>query len=420
MDFTQPKKLYKLSSTGKMLTWEVWVDGNTIINRFGQEGGKLQEAPDTILVGKNIGTSRETTPEQQALLEAESRWEKQQKHKGYVIDRDKAEAGQRLRSSPIPMLAFPVQQERGGEIIDNRHRIKYPVYMQPKLDGTRLLCQYIDGEVILSARTGGVWNSLPHLNRELKKLFDAQGITDVILDGEAYVHKDDDNFNEIISIVKQVNQVHPNHELIQYHVYDIQIPNAPFSMRTEALRKIIPDNHPNIKFVETRMAETEEEWSAFFSECIEKAYEGIILRNANGIYVPKRSYDLLKVKSFTDDEFPIIGVEPGRGKFAECAMFICWAENAQPGHQEFKANLACPLSERKQYLEDENTWKGKVLTIRYQNLTEYGAPRCLTGRAIRDYEPGLSPRSADHVKAEISKRSKSTSNIIKPHAVVES
>ena len=84
--------LFKKTSTGADQCWSIEVVGNTIISRWGQVGGAQQSTTDTIAEGKNGGRANATTPEAQAVLEAQSQWEKKLK-RGYVQD---------LASAPNP------------------------------------------------------------------------------------------------------------------------------------------------------------------------------------------------------------------------------------------------------------------------------------------------------------------------------
>jgi DNA ligase-1 len=65
------EKFYRLDSKGKVRLWEIKVTGNLIETWDGVLDGKLKYTPDTVSEGKNIGKANETTPEEQALLNAE-------------------------------------------------------------------------------------------------------------------------------------------------------------------------------------------------------------------------------------------------------------------------------------------------------------------------------------------------------------
>lgn len=99
--------LYKKTATGADQEWTIWTEGNVIVTRWGQVGGAIQETRDVIETGKNIGRSNETTPEQQAVAEAQSQWEKKLK-KGYVQNLEDARAGKVdsiIEGGITPMLA---------------------------------------------------------------------------------------------------------------------------------------------------------------------------------------------------------------------------------------------------------------------------------------------------------------------------
>jgi predicted DNA-binding WGR domain protein len=84
--------LYKKTATGAAQEWTIGTEGSVIVTRWGQMGGAIQEARDEVKTGKNVGRANETTPIQQAELEAQSQWEKKLK-KGYVQNLDDAQAG---------------------------------------------------------------------------------------------------------------------------------------------------------------------------------------------------------------------------------------------------------------------------------------------------------------------------------------
>lgn len=69
--------LYAKAKTGKIKQWVVSVVDSTITVTHGQVGGKQQTQTTVITEGKNIGKSNETTPSEQAYLEAKAKWTSQ-------------------------------------------------------------------------------------------------------------------------------------------------------------------------------------------------------------------------------------------------------------------------------------------------------------------------------------------------------
>lgn len=70
------KTLYGVDKTLEVKVWSVWTEGDTVFVEWGKLDGKKQ-IKTTVCKSKNIGRANETTPEQQAILEAQSKWNKQ-------------------------------------------------------------------------------------------------------------------------------------------------------------------------------------------------------------------------------------------------------------------------------------------------------------------------------------------------------
>ena len=63
--------LYK-NHSGRIGSWEGWTEGNIVHSRSCTVLGGSWVPSQYTAVGKNIGRSNETTPEEQAILELES------------------------------------------------------------------------------------------------------------------------------------------------------------------------------------------------------------------------------------------------------------------------------------------------------------------------------------------------------------
>lgn len=374
--------LYKKTSTGAIQQWEIYVtekmslSGALIVTTHGQVNGKMQSTSDVISEGKNIGKKNETTPYQQAEAEAKAKWEKQKK-KGYVESIEAAqndELDDLIEGGVVPMLAH--------KFAEQAHKIKFPCFSQPKLDGIRCIAIVKDGACTLWSRTRKPITSMPHIVQELEARFEN---LDVILDGELYNHEYKNNFEKIVSLVRQEDP-DPDHYIVQYHIYDT-VNSDTYAGRQLFLFRMInlsENNDSSLKYVETVEIKNEEEIMPYFDKCREKGYEGSMLRNKDSKYANKRSYDLQKVKEFDDAEFPIIGIEEGRGKLAgHVGAFVCKMESGKT----FLAKAKGATERLKDYFNDASLWEGKKLTVQYQGLTgKEGVPRFPVGITIRDYE----------------------------------
>lgn len=377
---TEYPTLYKKTSTGAIQQWKISVldqrgsdTAAVIFTEHGQVDGKIQTTSDIITEGKNIGKKNETAPKQQAESEAQSKWEKQKK-KGYVESIEDAQNDKTddlIEGGVVPMLAQSFNK--------HGHKIKFPCYVQPKLDGLRCIAVIEDGAVTLWSRTRKPIDSCPHIVQELEAIFEGQNL---ILDGELYNHDYKANFEKIVSLVRQ-EEPDPEHYLVQYHIYDM-VADSPFRDRYSTLRNWLEwqDQSSSLRLVETGVVQSEDGVMGFFDGFKGLGYEGAMLRNMDSKYVNKRSYDLQKVKEFDDAEFDIIGIDEGRGKLAgHVGAFRCRTE----GGKEFLAKMSGETIRLRDYFLNHSLWAGKRLTVQYQGLTgKEGVPRFPVGLRIRE------------------------------------
>ena len=80
--------LYGKDSKGNVRVWSIKTDGNAVTVEHGREDGKIT-SKTYYTKGKNLGRSNETTPDEQAVLEAEAKHKIQQKH-GYFLTKEEA------------------------------------------------------------------------------------------------------------------------------------------------------------------------------------------------------------------------------------------------------------------------------------------------------------------------------------------
>lgn len=379
--------LYKKTETGAIQFWEILVQIQSgllnnaenspevefpeIVTTYGQLGtDSPQRTFDAIHEGKNQGKKNETSPLQQAIKEAEAKWKKQLK-KGYVDSIEKAEKeeiSEIIKGGIEPMLAFTFEKQG--------HKLKYPLFASPKLDGLRMVAVIKNGKASLWSRTRKLITSMGHIVKELEENFPNQ---DLILDGEAFNNDYKSDFESIVSKVRKDN-AEEGAETIQYHIFDI-VNDKPFTERYQQLTEMF--NTHQFKYlvlVKNEIINSEEEVAEFFQKCRKDGQEGCMLRNANGLYVNKRSADLIKVKEMRDAEFKIIGIEEGRGKLqGHVGSFICLTNEGQ----EFNVKMSGNTEQLKKYFENKDLWYNKLLTVQFQDYTQYQIPRFPVGLRIR-------------------------------------
>lgn len=369
MTKTSWKTLYKQNTNGSIQQWTISVQDNDVISVYGLVNGALQTALDTVREGKNLGRSNATTPESQALLQAQQAYDGKLKE-GYVPSLATATTTKNTLGAIEPMLAHPIDKKE--------KYVVFPALAQPKLDGIRCLAIMKHGKVQLFSRTQKEFLTVPHIVQEIEEIWGHLG--NLILDGELYNHRFKTDFNRITSIIKR-DDVHKDHKLVQYHIYDTVAPGG-YEARTAFLKKDLVKAEYCIP-VETVRIDSRDMLEQYQVDCIDRGYEGCMYRNLKGMYEHKRSSGLLKVKTFQDAEFKIVDMEEGHGKLmGKVGAFYCQL----PGGKTFRASPLGSHELLQEYWDRKKYCIGKMATVKFQNYTPDGVPRFPKLKCIRDYD----------------------------------
>ena len=365
--------LYHKGSNGSIRHWQVWSEGPDILTEHGQKDGKPQISRKTA-TAKNIGKANATTPEIQARIEVEAMYKHKLTRK-YSLSI--VECEERLM---LPMLAHSFEKRK--------KKLAYPAFIQPKFDGVRCLAHVIgqaDGKnvVQLLTRGGKQWD-IPHLALELAHIM-PEGM---VLDGEIYIHGK--TFQEISKLVKKRR---PESSDLEYHIYDVPMYEStddeaddehPFHKRLEALvevhKAIKATKTTHLVMCPTSVVMNEADVYEIQSELMSVGFEGAIVRSQDGLYrFGYRSPDLLKVKTFLDDEYEVVGFHPGIGKFETCVIWECVTKDGQA----FNCVPKGTFDERQEFLANGHTYVGELLKVKFFELTDDGIPRFPVGIGFR-------------------------------------
>jgi len=377
-------KLFAKNKAGKIKEWEVEVFSNpdgtaSFIRASGLAGGTKTSTVRNVKVGKNIGKSNETSPYEQACLDARSRWNKQ-------IDKGYGTCVADLKSAHEVEFFLPMLANRFDKV---GKKITWPAFVQPKLDGFRSLARKRNGEVTMWSRKGKVFDVPKELISELNGMM-SEGET---LDGEIYVHEwrspsNEADFQRISAATKKHNEDTP---LLQYHVYDRPVFGKTFKERF--VNKPFSDTQ-RVKMVLTIECQNEKEMFGRYDTWItgKLPYEGLMVRNITSQYLfAHRSYDLLKVKPLQDSEFKIIGGSEASGNDEGTVVFRCVAENGE----EFDVRPKGTRATRAEYWNNLDSYIGQWLTVQYRGRSNSGKPRHAVGSRIRpEWDLDLSEKNA--------------------------
>lgn len=353
--------LYAKSKREKIISWRVWAQDGVIYTEYGEIGGLLQRASKKA-VPTNVGRSNERNAVAQAEFEAAA-LHKHKLDRKYSLTQEDAQEEDMF----FPMLAHSFE---GRE-----DRVVYPVDVQPKFDGLRCIAFKDNGIVKLMTRQGKFYN-LPHIAAELGPFMDA----DTVLDGEVYIHGVP--LQKINSYAKKLK---PETSKLQYYIYDVPQYKGdeakPWAERNKDLDDMF-SKYTGTLLVKVKATRAATAADVFTQQklYIADGYEGAIVRTLEGIYCNNhRSYDLLKVKTFQDEEFKVVSVKSGVGKMEGCAIFMCETDDKK----QFECVMSTTMEERKEYFNTKEKWVGKELTVRFFDYTEDGIPRFPVGKVFR-------------------------------------
>lgn len=358
------KELFATDKKGGVKHWTVETDGANIIVRHGKFGGKMQEKV-TVAKGKNIGRANETTPEQQAISEAESKYNKQLDKCYRPSVEEAAEVG-----GALPMLAH--------NYLDSGHRIIYPCDVSPKLDGVRCIAE-VDGDVVkMTSRGGKSYDCPDQIRRELVQVSKRSGQT--LFDGEIYKHGY--QLQDIVSAIKKPNT---NTRHLQYWIFDIPVEDTPWTERKAVLDEVNTYAREFVKVVRCITVTNEPSAKVFLDRYRAEGYEGLMLRNLRGVYTfNHRSEHLQKWKVMQDAEGKVIDVE--KDKNGEGVLHVLMR-----GYKDrvFKCKMRGTHEER--LYDAQKKLVGQWITYYYQQLTNDGLPQFPVGAIVRDCDKDGNP-----------------------------
>lgn len=357
--------IYGKDSSGKIKQWSVYTNGAVVTVAHGRLGGKITEKSYTA-EAKNVGRSNETTPDQQAELEALAKWTKQLK-RGYYRTIEEAQ------------LHDPFTPMKCQDYKDFSHKVKFPGYAQYKLNGLRSMINE-DGECL--SKAGEVYK-LPEHWKRIPEFIQSQGLP---LDGEVFAGLDVLSLQVINGAWKKYKAGIT--EQLGYYVYDIPVPDIPFKIRVQMLNdleEVVKESGLSslIHVVHTEYIENKEQLDAFYQKALLDKAEGIVYRNEDGVYeFGKRSYDVIKRKPRRTMEVKIAsircdkngdGVLTGETKDGILVDFLM-RKDSDPEVNYRKADNAALLID-------------KFVEIEFEEFSDEGVPTKPVGVRIRDVNP---------------------------------
>lgn len=259
---------------------------------------------------------------------------------------------------------------------------KFPCIIQPKVNGVRATVSLIDNKVTIKSKEGLVYN-LPIISSYIEKNIELLSYkdTDLILDGELYIHGE--SLGNISSAVKAHNL---NTARVKFILFDLAIEEYTNLERFKIINSVIKPKLNTldcpIEVLKTGQCKSDEEAQKLTDKFITEGYEGSIFRDFNGLYAfGKRPQAMTKLKRMIDDEFTIVDVYPQK-KDNSKGNFVCLTKEGK----QFEVNPKGTDFFKQEVLTNKSNYIGKLLTCTFYEWTDDKIPLHIITNVVRDYE----------------------------------
>ena len=363
--------LYKQTKTGAIQQWSVFVEANIITVEQGQVDGKLQPYL-TECSGKNIGRSNETTPEEQALVEAQAKWTKQVQ-KGYTEDK-----------SGVVTVELP---QKVKNYFGNEVNVIFPCEASYKLNGVNAEYVRDSSGLWLKSRGGLVYPMIKHHVEPVTKLMDHLGVNN--LSGELYKHGE--WLQDITGAVKKPNELTKS---LEFHVFDI--PKHEGNYKTRRLLLNIVMGYEGIDWTHLKICQSvyirePEQLKHLHEYAVDKGFEGLVINNYRGLHkYNERSSDIFKMKLAIDAEFKIIGYKLDKNKQVVFECLVGDKYNTDPA-ATFWVKPKGSKEQRESIYKDVENWIGGWLKVEFESYSKDGKPTKPVGICLRDCDEQGNP-----------------------------
>jgi len=255
------------------------------------------------------------------------------------------------------------------------------VIVEPKLDGVRVIviCDVDKDEVKLFSRNGKELSNFPTINKTFDDMLD-QMSESMVFDGEVM----SDDFQTLMREIHRKGGAKTKDAKL--NLFDC-LPLSEFKnggsnsvndailKRKEMLESFKFHLKSNIHLVEyVKMNLSDEDGQKQFADynkmCIDRGFEGIMVKPVNGVYECKRSTLWLKVKPFIEVSLKVIDTEEGTGRnVGKLGALI--VEGKDDG-KFIKTNVGSGLtdSDRETYWKAKEKLIGQVVEVRADAITQ--------------------------------------------------
>lgn len=207
-------------------------------------------------------------------------------------------------------LAEPAESRFEGQelVIED---VKFPVRVDPKLDGLRLIAIKRNGETTLYTRNGTVLETLPRI----KAAIDALDFDNFVLDGEGMADGAGTEAWNRSAEVMMARKTKKDDSAMVFNIFDAmpldqwttQKCTLVYKDRLQFAKDMLTDcDKQALRLVSYVIAQNAAEVVTFYQKCLDEGYEGVMLKDLNALYKFKRSKGVLKLKPIATHEGVVV------------------------------------------------------------------------------------------------------------------
>jgi len=270
-------------------------------------------------------------------------------------------------NSVWPDFLFSFEVMLASQYAKAKHKLIYPCYSSPKIDGVRAL--YADG--VFYSRTGHVYRGLDHIKQALDTSFG-----NVEVDGELIVPGL--SFQKSCGLLRRAEDT----PTAVYNIFDMPSISDTLSHRLFVLHRafVTIEQRSCIQLVPHNLVDTYAEVNRLYDAYRQQGYEGSVLKNAKAKYQKKRSMDWIKLKNLQSITLRVVDTLPGKGKYTDVVGKLV-AE--LPNGDIVKVGSGLTDYDR-HFFNSKESIIGKLIEVEYHELTPDKSLREPRFKGIRD------------------------------------
>ena len=247
-------------------------------------------------------------------------------------------------------------------------KLNFPLYIQPKLDGYRCVAIYQDSEWKLFSRNGKEYKNFPQIIEKLNQYANINFVYDGEIMSDDFMSMQQTAFSDKKKRVVG-DLFYAVFDRILLTDWQEQKSATPFFQRFSAINEFEELNE--IKLVRTIEINDLNQISEFHQQFVTEGYEGLMIRN-NTPYEWKRTDNLIKVKDMKTMDCRILDVQYGSNKFTDrMGAILVLQENGI----ECLVGGGFSDEERLHFIQQKQELIGKIIEVKYQELTEHNCMR---------------------------------------------